>query len=223
MILLHGHTDAPSLHFPADYVLALPDTAAEGCRPPLALLLHDLGKSSEQWLYSVRPEYVVDSTGTALLIPEGRRSCFLNMAMGPAWGDYLQKDLLPAVKKQVCLSAAPPVVIGKGSGALGALQFATAMECFCALLDPDTVSPFIWDSAVWPKGKEWAGVFAGLQEHWKPACFARVQGTLIGEDEAIDRAVSVFGLGSWSRHPAAGLTLEEKLLLALRASISTPS
>lgn len=217
MILLNGSINAPSLHFPSEYALALPNCVLEGKKAPLALLLHDLGKGREQWIHSVRLEALVEEYQIALLMPEGRRSCFLNMPMGPCWSRFLKDDLIPGVQGQLCLSDAPVSLIGLGSGALGTLQLAADTGFFCAAIEPDYTSPFSWQKDLWPKEREWAAVFEGQTQQWAKERFAALHGIIAGEAEAVNGFASAFGLEGWNTLPVPGADLEQKLRLVLRA------
>lgn len=217
MIFLQGWAHSPSLHFPAEYDLALPRRALTGGRPQMVLLLHGLGSGREEWIHSVRLETLTEEYGLALVLPEGRRSCFLDMREGPCWNAYLREDLIPALRRQLCLSDAPPAVIGLDSGALGALQLASNAGLFCAAIDPDSKSPFVRQPSRWPLETEWAGVFEGGEADWRKENFADVRGVVVGEPQLAKDFRNAFGLESWEERPAPGADLEQKLRLALTA------
>ena len=94
MLTVHGWQRAKTLGFPVRYDLALPDAALEGARVPVTLLLHDLGQGLTQWRDQARLARLVEGFQVALLMPEGRRSCFVDMAHGPQWNAFLRRELL---------------------------------------------------------------------------------------------------------------------------------
>ena len=186
----------------------------------MVLLLHGLGRGREEWIHSVRLEMLTEEYGLALVLPEGRRSCFLDMREGPCWNTYLREDLIPALRQQLCLSDAPPAVIGLDSGALGALQLAAKAGLFCAAIDPDPVSPFVCQPSRWPLETEWAGVFEGGEADWTKERFAGVRGVVIGEPQLAKDFRNAFGLESWEECPVQDADLEQKQRLALAACIT---
>ena len=157
MMMLDSWMNSKILHFPVKYNVYLPDATAEGEAFPLALLLHDLGHGREQFMFQARLEKLVEHYQVGLVVPEGRRSCFLNMAHGPQWADWLGAELIPWLQQTVCVGECVGV-IGVGSGGLGALSL---VQLHAVLIDPDLQASKKWDPQRWPHKKEWLGVFEG--------------------------------------------------------------
>ncbi len=214
MLLMNGsilHSDV--LHFPEQYAVALPRKAVDGARVPLALVLHDLGAGREDVLHNVRLERLVEETQTALVLPEGRRSCFLDMAHGPRWSAFLKDELLPVLHAQMGLDTSDPLAAGIGAGALGALRLAADGGMRAALIDPVLEDAFGWNKARWPKQAEWLSVFEDRQEEWKPEALRAARGLLVGSAETLDGCMPRLS-GDWARATQDG-DLESKLLTAL--------
>lgn len=220
MIVMNCHTRSSVLHFAAEYSLALPDTAVLGEGVPAALLLHDLGEGREQWLYGAGLQKLTEETGFAFVIPEGRRSCFQNMAEGPQWEDYLVRELLPAAAERNGLKTDACPVIGIGAGALGAFRLAADHGFYCAALEPVCEPAFAYGCPEWAGGeKEWAGVFKGREKEWDRALFAAARGVLVGSGQRIASAAKRLGLNGWkqvetdSTDPAALLSAAMRICI----------
>ena len=124
MIAVHVRTHLPPLGIASGFHLALPDIACEHTeRIPFALCLHDYGQNGEQLLRLLCCADLVDQTRTALLLPNGQNSCFMNMAHGPAWETYLLQGLLPLAKRSFPLGGAPKL-FGLGTGGWAAARLA---------------------------------------------------------------------------------------------------
>ncbi len=93
MIVVDGRARTNYLKFPNAYTLLLPERAGKGERMPFVLCLHDLGQDRWQCLREMDAQELVERLGIALVLPDGRYSCFLNMAHGPRWNDYLGQEL----------------------------------------------------------------------------------------------------------------------------------
>ena len=168
MIMLEGMMNSSVLHFPAEYSVALPDSILDGKNPPVILLLHGLGCSDEQWKYGVRLERLAERFGAAFVMPSSRRSCFQDMAHGPAWNTWLKSELLPAIKTQTGAGGGKTATIGVGTGALGVYALAmTDPSVIGAAIDPVEGTPFERDEKVWPSAGEWDGVFDGAGSVWE--------------------------------------------------------
>lgn len=169
MLILKGQQGGTSLGIPLHYILVLPKEALLGESYPLILCLHDLGQSSEALLYNLSFAPLADEMHIAILIPDGRRSCFVDMAHGPCWATALGNDVLSRLQTSFRIRTECAGVIGIGTGALGAMQIAKKTErtrFVCAMVDPAMEMPFICDEKLWPSRQEWLGVFEGKQEEW---------------------------------------------------------
>lgn len=169
MLILNGQQGGTSLGIPLHYMLVLPKEALLGNSYPLILCLHDLGQSSEVLLHQLSLALLSDEAHAAILIPDGRRSCFVDMAHGPCWATALGNDVLSRLQAIFHIRTECAGVIGIGTGALGAIQIAKKTErtrFVCAMVDPAMETPFIWDDKLWPSRQEWLGVFDGKQEEW---------------------------------------------------------
>ena len=210
MLLIEGRYDARTLHFPCNYDVLLPDAALNGARCPAALWLHDLGEDRHTLLHEAAPGRLVDELGLALILPEGRRSCFLNMAHGPRWHDFLALELIPLMSVTFPVDREKTGVIGKGAGALGALALAKR-GLPCTLIRPEVCDADGWDRQRWPHEGEWKGVFEGQADAWQSGQWQSAKGLLLDGGAAAAR----FDLSHWQRGEA-GSDPAEALREAMR-------
>ena len=198
MLLIEGRCDSRILRFPCNYDVLLPNAALTGARCPSALWLHDLGEDRHALFHEAAPGRLVDELSLALILPEGRRSCFLNMAHGPRWHDFLALELIPLIGETLTVDGGKTGVIGKRAGALGALALAKR-GLPCALIRPETYDVDGWDCRRWPIEGEWKGVFEGQADQWRSGQWQGAKGLLLDGDAAEER----FGLSHWQRSAAA--------------------
>lgn len=138
MIWIQAHTRPRYLGFPMQYRLALPDAASGGEAFPAVLCLHDAGKDGGQFLKEARLEALVEKHRLALILPDGRLSCFVDMAHGPSWGRALAEGLLPDIWMALSVQPARCGVLGVGTGAFGAACLAAGYQqaiAACAAVD----------------------------------------------------------------------------------------
>lgn len=168
MLILRGRQSGTCLGIPLHYTLTLPGEALSGERYPLILCLHDLGQSGETLL--PRVSGLADELHVGILLPDGRRSCFADMAHGPCWATALATDVLSRLQASLRILPERAGVIGIGTGALGAMQLARrakAARFVCAAVNPALDTPFAWDEKRWPNHGEWLGVFEGRQAEFR--------------------------------------------------------
>lgn len=168
MLILRGRQSGTRLGIPLHYALVLPEEALSGERYPLILCLHDLGQSGETLL--PRLSGLADELHVGILLPDGRRSCFADMAHGPCWATALATDVLGRLQVSLRILLDRAGVIGIGTGALGAMQLAKrarAARFVCATVNPALDTPFAWDEKRWPSQGEWLGVFDGQQAEFR--------------------------------------------------------
>lgn len=212
MLMMEGWMPSSTLHFPVRYTLALPAPTASGERVPAVFLLHDLTQGADVWRDHARLAMLVEKHRLALVMPEGRRSCFLDMAYGPCWNMWLREELPAVLGTQLCLDTARAGFVGVGTGALGVMQLAAEdrqARFACVAIDPDVLSPFGRTQNLWPNEHEWTGVFFDKQEMWRPERFAGTRGALMGSTAA--RAAQRYGLHDWTRLETRRGGLEAKL------------
>lgn len=197
MIFLDGGGRTRTMRFPTSYTLLLPQHMPAGEKIPLVLCLHALGEDRMPLVHAACAENLPDRLGMALVIPDGRRSCFLNMSHGPAWNTWLKDELLPNLRTTFHCRAAG--VVGVDAGALGAL--ALAREGLpCALISPCTSDAAAWHADRWPRHAEWLGVFEGQENAWQPGAWEHVPGLLLGD---CAQTSAQLGLEHWQRGEAS--------------------
>lgn len=212
MLMLDGKEHRSGLGFPCHYTVVLPERAVRGEASPLILCLHDLGESRETLLYEMGLGVLADELGVALLIPDGRRSCFLDMAHGPAWATFFAGEQVRRMQHDFRLRIDRMGVAGIGAGALGALQICRltgATQFVCAAVDPAFEMVDRCDEAQWPRAQEWMGVFDNCADRWTPECFRGTEGCLIGAEDRVSGCAARFGLCGWEQQALAG-TREEQ-------------
>lgn len=219
MIIMDGQSVSRTLNFPDTYTVMLPDTALQGKRCPMVICLHDLGQDHQQLLYAAAAAELPDCLGVALVIPNGRRSCFLNMAHGPRWLDDVSQDLPRRLQAAMPVDPDRMSVIGLGAGALAALQMARC-GVPCGLIDPCTADPLAWNSSRWPRKEEWLGVFEDKAGDWQPGLWADTKGSMTGDSAAIRRTAQQLGLDHW-RVIETGTALGDKLASCLACLLET--
>ena len=198
MILLDGSMRSRTLGFPLSYTVAMPDKTVKGERVPPVLLLHNLGEGRSDLIHSMALSPLVQKSGVALIIPEGRRSCFLNMTHGPKWNDLLRCELISRLRDELPLAAGALSVIGYGAGCLGALQLARDPSIRCALINPIYIGLLKRNGDIWPVEAEWKGVFEDTQEQWEKKLFKETRGLLSGCAEQIRAVRETFDLNGWT-------------------------
>lgn len=198
MIVVDSRMQTKYLNFTNAYTLLLPERAVKGERFPLILCLHDLGGDRWQCMREMDTEDLVERLGIALVLPDGRRSCFLNMAHGPRWSDYLAQELLVRLCHTFPLERQKTGVVGVGAGALGALALAR-QGIPCALTEPRLGEALSCDGSCWLRAAEWSSVLEGCEAQWNPTHWEAVQGTLAGSKEALDDADRALGLSHWKK------------------------
>ncbi len=198
MIVVDGRSGTKYLKFPNAYTLLLPESMGKGERLPLILCLHDLGWDRWRCMREMCAESLVESLGIALVLPDGRRSCFLNMAHGPRWNDYLAQELFVRLCRTFPLESKRTGVLGVGAGALGALELAKR-GIPCALAEPRIEEALTCGSQCWQRQEEWRGVLEGREADWNPSCWRTVQGVMTGSKKALDDAHRALGLSHWRK------------------------
>ena len=212
MILMDGRRDNRMFRFPESFSLVLPDECAADFRAPLVMLLHDLGSNRDQWTYGANQDALTEKHHMAFLIPDGRRSCFLDMQEGPAWNRYLRDELWDDISSQFNVDGTVRRVIGIGTGALGAISLASEGRFDAVALEPDVGSVTAPLPERWPRQQEWIGVFGASGEKWLSSV-AGSTGLLIAEQPI---AKEILELGSWKKVKPEGKTIGRMLEQALR-------
>ena len=213
MLVIDAKARAQCLNFPNAHTVLLHDEALEGKCAPLVLCLHDLGYDREEFKSQARLAVLTERYAVALTMPDGRRSCFLNMAHGPRWNDYLSRDLLPLLCRTFPVNGDRVGVIGLGTGALGALQLAR-QGLPCVLIEPEVGDAVEYHSSRWPSETEWRGVFEGRGADWQPQLWKDVTGAMVGGEASLAHTAVQLGLHHWAKIDLA-IDLEAQLNAAL--------
>lgn len=198
MIVVDARARTNYLKFPNAYTLLLPERAGKGERLPFVLCLHDLGQDRWQCMREMDAQELVERLGIALVLPEGRYSCFLNMAHGPCWNDYLGQELPAQLCHTFALDREKTGVLGAGAGALGALELAKK-GIPCALAEPGISDALTCGSRYWPNKAQWCGALKGREADWQPSRWQAVQGVMAGSKKALDDAERTLGLSHWKK------------------------
>jgi hypothetical protein len=126
MIVISGHAHMRALGIASGFTVALPDSAcALSGRMPYMVCLHDYGHNGAQLLRSLACGEFIDTRNIGLLIPDGQNGCFLDMAYGPHWENYLINGLMPYAERIFPLGKIPRVV-GVGTGGWAAARLSAA-------------------------------------------------------------------------------------------------
>lgn len=149
----------------------------------------------------------------ALVIPDGRRTCFLDLAHGPCWNTFLHQELLPQLCSSLPCDASNLSVLGVGTGALGALMLARA-GLSCALIDPCTTDVLSRDSMRWPREEEWLSLFDGQTPVWRPGQWRTMKGLVLGNAQSLASTTAQLTLAHWDTEPCVG-SFSNKLARAL--------
>lgn len=178
MIWIQGDTRPRHLGFPMHYGVVLPDAACHGQDFPAVLCLHDMGEDGSAFLKKARMEALVERYGLALILPDGRFSCFMDMAHGPAWGRALAQGLLPTIQTTFAVRTGRYGVLGVGTGAFGAVHLAASdQQCMaaCAAIDlPMDLLNRYAQGELTPAG-EWPAVFGSVgEENRQQTCLQKV-------------------------------------------------
>lgn len=198
MIVVDARVHAKYLNFPNAYTLLLPGGMADRKRFPLVLCLHDLGMDRWQCMRQGNLEELAEKLEVALVFPDGRRSCFLNMAHGPRWNDYLLRELFVQLSHTFPIESGSAGVIGAGTGALGALALAR-QRIPCVLVEPEIRDIECRDCLRWPQESEWKGVFEGREGDWKPSYWQDIYGVAVGSGAAVNRTEKLLELFHWEK------------------------
>lgn len=138
MIWIQGDTRPRHLGFPMHYGLALPDAVCQGRVFPAVLCLHGAGAGGGYFLKEARLEALVERYQLALILPDGRLSCFVDMTHGPAWGKALAEGLLSDVRLAFAIRSDRCGALGVGTGAFGAVHLSAGYQqhvAACAAID----------------------------------------------------------------------------------------
>lgn len=134
MAWIEGRNQFPVLRNTGRFSLLLPDDGRVTGLPVLWLLPIAGGMHSD-WVRYTAIERWARSLRLAVVMPEGLRSDFVDMAHGMAWWQYLSQELPAYLRRTFGLDPAPAdqAAFGAGMGALGALKLGLRTERFCAV------------------------------------------------------------------------------------------
>lgn len=104
----------------------LPDQLTAGQKLPVLWLLHGLGDNGSCWQRKTNLEQLASTYQLCVIMPDGGRSFYTNMAAGGRYWDYLTQELMPQMRALLPISsaAADNFVAGNSMGGYGALKLA---------------------------------------------------------------------------------------------------
>lgn len=126
MVLIEMQRTSTILASQSPVWAALPDTLPVGTRLPTVWLLHGLGDDGSVWARKVAVEQLALQHHVAIVMPSFARSFYVNEAFGLRYGDYLEQELIPAMRGLLPLSQAADAnwLVGNSMGGYGALRLA---------------------------------------------------------------------------------------------------
>lgn len=135
-------------------------------RPPATLyLLHGLAGDSESWLQNTSLERYASQMNLIIIMPNGDRSFYTDMADGNRYWSYLTKELPAKMRSWFPVSAAPErcFVGGLSMGGYGALKWGLNFpEKFAGIL---SMSAAVDIKAMWERTPEHAHEFQMVFGH----------------------------------------------------------
>lgn len=228
MICIQGQARPQFLGFPSSFLVMLPDAASLGRAFPAVLCLHDVGRDSSWFHLNARMEAMVEKHRLALILPDGRNSCFADMEQGPSWGKALAEGLMPLVRNTFPMKDGEAGILGVGTGGWAAARLSAQrprLFTACATVDmtPYLAEQYACGELTGPG--EWAAIFGEPEKmsvqdasliHWinpnAPAC------CLIGDAPDVRRFYDDLSRKGAKPHRAALDTdadFEEKMEAAL--------
>ncbi|HJE14703.1 MAG TPA: esterase family protein [Lapidilactobacillus dextrinicus] len=104
----------------------IPDQLTEGRKLPVLWLLHGLGDNGSCWQRKTNLEQLASKYQLCIVMPDGGRSFYTNMAYGGRYWDYLTQELIPQMRAYLPISteAATNYIAGNSMGGYGALKLA---------------------------------------------------------------------------------------------------
>lgn len=97
MALINMLSFSPTLFSQARLMVIMPETKAEDI--PVLYLLHGGSGNCFDWVSNTGIERYAQKKGIAVVMPTAGPSRWLNMAMGPNYGDYMVEELPKTVKR----------------------------------------------------------------------------------------------------------------------------
>lgn len=92
MALININTYSKALKLQVKFTVILPENSLSE-EIPVLYLLHGGSENSMAWVSNTGIERYAQSKGIAVVMPSSGPSRWLNMAIGPAYGDFMIKDL----------------------------------------------------------------------------------------------------------------------------------
>ncbi len=137
VIRMNYFSQALNMYTSVNLILPMPRHASDVLKPlPVLYLLHGMGDDFSCWLRKTGVERYALAANLAVVMPDGGVSCYENMAQGPAYRDYICKELPQAMSRMFPLSQEREYtfIAGCSMGGFGALKIGLAQpECFSAI------------------------------------------------------------------------------------------
>ena len=140
MARLQIHMESMALRFTcqADVHIPLltPEKQMAGVRPedyyssdnklPVMFLYHGGSGDKSDWFRFTRVEQLADQYGFVIVCPSAQNSCYMNMAYGPKWSDFVNEELYDRVHAMFPVSDDPDknFAVGLSMGGYGAFRSA---------------------------------------------------------------------------------------------------
>ncbi len=104
----------------------LPKHVPEQTRIPVLYLLHGLSDCSTTWLNRTSLERYADNYNMVIVLPDGARSFYCDMAYGDAYYTHISKEVIELCERlfPVATDAAHRFIAGNSMGGYGALKIA---------------------------------------------------------------------------------------------------
>lgn len=130
MAYLHCDFHSNELGMMTAMAVILPDTGPLE-EAPVIYLLHGLGDNCSGWTRLTAVERYARDHGAAVIMPEVQRSFYTDMALGPNYFSFVQKELPTVCRRMFGLSAKREknFIMGLSMGGYGAMK--------CALTAPE--------------------------------------------------------------------------------------
>ena len=169
MIKLHISFLSDALGRDAQLTVLLPNEAAKPSRVryPVLYLLHGLGDSADTWLNRTSLERYGDDHKMAIVLPNGARSFYCDMAYGDAYYTHISQEVSAFCEALFPVSKDPEYryIAGNSMGAYGACKIAlknpgkyAKVGLFSGVLDIQTLV-----SNATQHNRDWQLCFGGTQ------------------------------------------------------------
>ncbi len=98
MAFINMYTYSPVLHLQTRLVVLMPESV-EAQDIPVLYLLHGGGGNSMSWMSHTSIQRYAEEKGIAVVLPAAGPSRWLDMKLGPAYGQYIAEELPQTIKR----------------------------------------------------------------------------------------------------------------------------